>query len=1178
MTKPKIMTVASLALALACVGLALYTLSASQTGLASSGEKAAGWEEPRVVEAQPLEIKSAETQLMAQGAITSPIPTAPPVASHIAIGSPDVDNMATVYSRGGAVEPNSMVLIANLNSRNIITATVDYRGWFSARLYAPRGSQIIVKYDRLGDRVRQIWQDASKTTKPDISYINALPGAILTAGPLPASETETEFYTAGSFVDKSDSPSQWAGWALEGALHIPPSTPVSKGQRIYYDATIHITSPAINCSGLVTFTSSLNMRLRYLYGGDGVVDPWGVWFTANLFTPTGLPIEHEAEGAYVPVGNASFGVLSCETAIDHTIWGSLEAYFDVPTSIPDGTYLVEAFVNHNGVPRAMGLPLLPVWYHPHPTASLPPLTVGEPAPPRIPWMLLGNYPLNGHRGVQAQQDVGKYAMPTRVVFPPQRVVVPMLDERSGEPITYLLEPGCNWLSSTDRRLPNPLKVPFKLPSGSLTVNVYKPDGSHDTLSAPILQSSVRTPTIPSGDDLAFGTGHVGDMYHLTTLDEDFRYQFDQYGPHTIVMEGMVEDVYGNEYAIFGTYDVLVARILDLDPAQLPSTPYVVGDYFAPGLHVFPPMPAEVTIEIVHMPYSDPYWTGGQTFQGEANRFGYFFSNDFPFIFEYPGEFRVDINATYTDTNGTLWAGSMTWGNVVEGSTPLMTAHGRRGMDYHDSLDMSHPDWFKVQNLLPAQIGIEVYYPYWSGDIHWGNEDVQLGDSIHSIITVEDNAGPDGQIYNILKGQFSKSTSKFRWPPDDTSSAGLNARIQINEAPLYITTQSGIDAGVKPDEVDLWGYAYNTSERPDVHVREIISEDNMGTAYWRFNDTYGYQIGEPADGDQPGDIKWEFGGAVLRMPDLPTPVNEYAVYSSLWVLLPHGGDSYGGARVTTPFRGANGVSIDGGPILTLLGEDIDMLFLPKGVRPGDILEVGDMVSFSGHVGPPLDSRVDVVITSPSNVTRSGSWHANKVGWLYDPDFDFVADEPGRWTVEVFVEHDRDLAYAAHPWGCNCATGTVLGTSGVFSFYVVQPDSLRMMIRSPMPGFLPWPDGRSQPDDRIELIIVRCLNPAGVTTLYYTIHDKGVVMAQGSLAPSSSGTTWITYDPEELHQDFPMLSLTAHEGKWQGLSDEVTISVLAVGSGPPQANVVTLIGEEVFVKGVVMSRTYLPLLRK
>ena len=146
--------------------------------------------------------------------------------------------------------------------------------------------------------------------------------------------------------------------------------------------------------------------------------------------------------------------------------------------------------------------------------------------------------------------------------------------------------------------------------------------------------------------------------------------------------------------------------------------------------------------------------------------------------------------------------------------------------------------------------------------------------------------------------------------------------------------SGKDAGVFPEQIDQLAYWYGSSERPDVHVREIISEDNMGTAYWRFNDTYNMQIGEGAMGDLPGDLKWEFGGAVFRVPG--QDINEYAVYSSLWVLLPH--DDPVGARVTPPFQSAAG-GMNGGPIMTLQGQDIDMLFLPKGVRPGDILEAG-----------------------------------------------------------------------------------------------------------------------------------------------------------------------------------------------------------------------------------------------
>jgi len=92
--------------------------------------------------------------------------------------------------------------------------------------------------------------------------------------------------------------------------------------------------------------------------------------------------------------------------------------------------------------------------------------------------------------------------------------------------------------------------------------------------------------------------------------------------------------------------------------------------------------------------------------------------------------------------------------------------------------------------------------------------------------------------------------------------------------------------------------------------------------------FDYQIGEPADGDQPGDIKWEFGGVVLRNTSEANPVNEYAIYSSFWVLLPIGCDDYGCARVTPPFRGSG--ALNGGPIMTLKGLEVIlpiMSFLP-----------------------------------------------------------------------------------------------------------------------------------------------------------------------------------------------------------------------------------------------------------
>ena len=78
---------------------------------------------------------------------------------------------------------------------------------------------------------------------------------------------------------------------------------------------------------------------------------------------------------------------------------------------------------------------------------------------------------------------------------------------------------------------------------------------------------------------------------------------------------------------------------------------------------------------------------------------------------------------------------------------------------------------------------------------------------------------------------------------------------------------------------------------------------------------------------------------------------------------------------------------------------------------------------------------------------------------------------------------------------------------------------------------------------------------------------------SLISDANGFFIFSYDPIALHEDFSMLSLTAHEGRRVGLADEVSINLLAVGS-QPSANTITLIGEEIFV-GSIPRGTYLPL---
>jgi hypothetical protein len=129
---------------------------------------------------------------------------------------------------------------------------------------------------------------------------------------------------------------------------------------------------------------------------------------------------------------------------------------------------------------------------------------------------------------------------------------------------------------------------------------------------------------------------------------------------------------------------------------------------------------------------------------------------------------------------------------------------------------------------------------------------------------------------------------------------------------------------------------------------------------------------------------------------------------------------------------------------------------------------------------------------------------------------------------------------------------------------------LLLLEPLPGVITWPQGSIEP------VQIRGRAPVGTTAIRYTIHDKGIVMGQGSLTPSSNGSFALAYDAVALHDEFSMLSLTAHEGRHEGLADEVTISLMAIG-GPAWANRVTLIGEEIFLESA-LSFAALPLIRK
>ena len=213
-----------------------------------------------------------------------------------------------------------------------------------------------------------------------------------------------------------------------------------------------------------------------------------------------------------------------------------------------------------------------------------------------------------------------------------------------------------------------------------------------------------------------------------------------------------------------------------------------------------------------------------------------------------------------------------------------------------------------------------------------------------------------------------------------------------------------------------------------------------TPYWFFRDPYNLQSGNGPEGDEPGDFKFQYAAAVIR--DDNTGEGVYAIYGSGWVLTPH--DDPLGARVMPPFQGAAG-GPSGGPLFTVHEHEIDMFFLPLGVRPGAVLEIGDVFRLAGPIMPTLPSRIDYTVIAPDGTTRTFNGRANAIGYFYDPTDDFVLDQPGLWTVSLMVTHDGMTS--AGPVEPPFPSGGPLAPDGrTFTFVVIDHDTDRLSVET------------------------------------------------------------------------------------------------------------------------------------
>ncbi len=912
----------------------------------------------------------------------------------------------------GAVQPCDAVFVGNLELGDYVHVYADAEGAFEAEVDGVPGTHIMIGRQPGWGTTWGIHSAESSST-------------LLLRLPVQDAGDGLRISSAYRF-DQVDAP-----WVISGSL---VSDTLTAGQEAPISGRVFLPFPV----DAPPPTASLKFSALLIGDAEGHQVGRAQDFVMPFLTPTGLPIE-VAVTSLLNFNNRVLGRADLAWNLEGDRWAAaFTTTINIPTTYRVGLYRLTARLAFDEYwPLELDIERMGTLDE----ASLVNFTIGQPAPMRLATSLLADVLSEGTRGgILAREDVGAFDISPRVLTR-HDPVIPRLDGY-GLPWTYRLEPYLPMFFALERTPPAVPPIPLDLSDSELKVTIARPDGQTQVLGpAPLIRYVFLYPRLPAcfGGGTTTGANPSG-MPQLQGDDATFAYQFPLDGDYVITLDGHVADVAGRVYEISGTYDVTVANVLDIETSMLPGTPFEVGDSIAPTLTIMPGVPAEVTFKVTHVAADGQETT--RTFSGRANKYGWWDGKGEVFTFDRDGEYRIDVEARYTDQDGHMWAGRLTFGSAVATPDAPIIVHGRRGSH---SFEVMPPPWFFRPNFVPDRKG-HLWPPFFTGDIQWGVTEERGDDAIEMANSVQivDNNHPliqrAWEFESFQQAGGVSSTYLGSGSIEEYVKAGQLALVTNPDPELALP-------GTHPEDYTLWAYMYGSAQRPGVRVREIVQAADMAGPYWFFHDPYNLQSGNGPAGDEPGDFKFQYAAAVIR--DDNTGEGVYAIYGSGWVLTPH--DDTLGARVMPPFQGAAG-GPSGGPLFTVHGRDIDMFFLPLGVRSGAVLEMGDIFRMAGPIMPTLPSRIEYTVTGPDGATRTFDGRANAIGYFYDPKDDFVLDQPGLWRVDLTVTHDGMTS--AGPVQPPYPIGGPLTPDGTtFTFVVVDSETHPLEIKTDLAEMLP-----------------------------------------------------------------------------------------------------------------------------
>ncbi len=904
----------------------------------------------------------------------------PPDSDSITIEYDAANRNVEVIGAPGTVPPDATVVVANLELGSIEVLEANSQGAFEIIIDARPGTHILIKQDVLKNVVPLSEQGLATIEEGESIPV---PGIII---PVPHKKASDGYPFAGGARVMDEGPA----WLLEGTLS---KISFDYGDTTQIDGQIRIPTNSQIPEGL-----SLSVWGQVIGDETGVqIGPYGN-FVSRLMTMTGLPIELNLE-------DKGFEIFE-DCYVDELIWHkegndqttNFSTSCQMKNDVPHGTYLMwlrldvpEHHLTYMTEIQQKKLLQFPLRFGNN-NITLATITVGSPQPMRIATTLFADLLQEGTRGgIIAREDVQSFAISPRTITQ-HNPVIPRLDAY-GDPWMHQLEPYALFLGITDRRPPAIPWLDFDFSRSELQVEIDRPDGQADVLGpASLVSYGVHTPSTPDGNQISAGGNHIGEIPQLLGKRNVFKYSFPLDGDYVVRLMGHIYDTNGMRLEISGTYDLTVASNLDIETLLLPGTPFAVGNSMPIGLHVFPGVPATVNFTVMQVTEDNSVIRN--EYKGATNQNGWWDGEGQSFLFKEPGEYRVEIEARHTDNDGVLWVGRMVSGGVIATHEGPMIAHGRRG---HDLAEKIPPPWGFGADL-PSDGHLQ--FSFFTGDILWGIEgEVNRFDG-----TV--GSGPGESVNTTLSFQALDKNHPLvarAMALVEGSNPRYEEFVRAGEIPLVTYLEQYDDdyefKGVRPEDFSLLAYSYGMTQRPGVRVREVIQGEDT-SAYWRFGDAYHLQSGNGVhEGDMPGDFKFFYGGTVIRDPKEKSGI--FAVYGSGWI---HArSDDPLGSRFMPPFQGNTG-GPNGGPLFNIHNREVDMFFVPLGVRPGTVLETGDMFRMAGPIMPTLPSAIHYSVTSPKGVIRTFDGRANSVGYYYDPTADFELDQAGLWKVELGIIHD------------------------------------------------------------------------------------------------------------------------------------------------------------------------------